>query len=303
MEWFIIKKSKFLLLILVISIFASGCAMLEPPISKEDKNKESKGIVKIGYVQWASAEASTYIVKEVLEEKMGYKVETPLLQTGLMYQSTATGKIDGFVCSWLPDTDINYWSKYKDDIVELNNNYLSAQIGLVVPQYVDIDSIEELKDHKEKFDGRIVGIDPGAAQMVVTEKKLIPHYGLDDWTLEESGGPAMTAELSRAVKKEEWIVVTGWKPHWKWAEWDLKFLEDPDEIMGTGEYIKSMGKPTIREDLPEVAAFLENYVLSTENLSSVMLEIQGGKDPADAARDFVENNEELVNEWIPKDID
>lgn len=300
MEWFIIKKSKLLLLILTLMIFVSGCAMLEPPISKEERNKETKGTVKIGYVQWASAEASTYIVKEVLEE-MGYDVEIPLLQTGLMYQSAATGKIDAFVCSWLPDTDRNYWDKYKDDIVELNNNFLSAQIGLVVPEYVDIDSIAELKDNKDKFEGRIVGIDPGAAQMVVTDDELMPHYGLDDWRLEESGGPAMTAELSRAIKNKEWIVVTGWKPHWKWAEWDLKFLEDPDEIMGTGEYIKSMGKPTIREDLPEVAEFLENYVLSTEELSSVMLEIQAGKDPQDAAKEFIEANRDLVDSWIPED--
>ncbi len=256
--------------------------------------------VKIGYVQWASAEASTYIVKEVLEE-MGYDVETPLLQTGLMYQSTATGKIDAFVCSWLPDTDRNYWAKYEDDLVELNNNYLSAQIGLVVPEYVDIDSIEELKDNKDKFNGRIVGIDPGAAQMVVTDDELMPHYDLEDWTLEESGGPAMTAELSRAVKNQEWIVVTGWKPHWKWAEWDLEFLEDPDEIMGSGEYIKSMGRPDIKEDLPEVAGFLENYVLSTEELSSVMLEIQDGKDPEIAAKEFIEKNRDLVDGWIEQD--
>lgn len=300
MEWFIIKKSKFLLPILLVLVLLSGCAMLEPPISKEDRNKDTKGKVKIGYVQWASAEASTYIVKEVLEEKMGYDVEIPVLQAGLMYQSTANGDIDAFVCSWLPDTDKNYWEKHKDDLVELNNNFLSAEIGLVVPSYVDIDSIGELKDHKEKFDARIVGIDPGAAEMVIVEDYVIPNYELEDWTLEESSGPAMTAELSRAIKKEEWIVVTGWKPHWKWAKWDLKFLEDPDLTMGTGEFIKSLGKPTIREDLPEVAAFLESYQLSTEELSSIMLEIQGGKDPADAARDFVKNNEELVNGWIGK---
>lgn len=276
--------------------------MFEPPITKEDRqNVGTKGKVEIGYVQWASAEASTHIAKEILEE-MDYEVEIPVLQTGLMYESTATGKIDGFICSWLPDTDRNYWNKHKDNLVELNNHYESAQIGLVVPEYVDIDSIDELKDHKEEFQGRIVGIDPGAAQMVVTEKELMPHYGLDDWTLEESGGPAMTAELSRSISKEEWVVVTGWKPHWKWAEWDLKFLEDPDKVMGDGEFIKSMGRPGIREDLPEVAAFLENYTMNTEDLSSVMLEIQDGVDPEQAAKNFIEENRDKVDEWIPNDM-
>lgn len=274
--------------------------MVPPNKANKNANENTKETIKIGYVQWASAEASTYIVKEVLE-KMGYKVELPLLQTGLMYQSTATGKIDAFVCSWLPDTDRNYWKKHGDDLVDLNNNYLSAQIGLVVPDYVEIDSISEMKNYKEEFDGRIVGIDPGAAQMVVTEKELMPHYDLNDWTLEESSGPAMTAELSRAIRKKEWIVVTGWKPHWKWAEWDLKFLEDPDAIMGTGEYIKTMGRPNIREDIPEVASFLEKYTLNTEQLSSVMLKIQNGMDPEKAAEEFVEKNIKLVNEWIGKD--
>ena len=276
--------------------------MFEPPITREDRqNVGSKGKVEIGYVQWASAEASTHIAKEILEE-MDYEVEIPVLQTGLMYESTATGKIDGFICSWLPDTDRNYWNKHKDNLVELNNHYESAQIGLVVPEYVEIDSIAELKDHKEEFQGRIVGIDPGAAQMVVTEDELMPHYDLDDWTLEESGGPAMTAELSRSISNEEWIVVTGWKPHWKWAEWDLKFLEDPDNIMGDGEFIKSMGRPGIREDLPEVSAFLENYTMTTEDLSSVMLEIQDGVDPEEAAKNFIEENRDKVDEWIPDDM-
>lgn len=57
---------------------------------------------------------------------MNYEVKTPVLQTGLIYQSTASFDIDAFVASWLPDTDRNYWEKYKDEIIELNDNYLSA---------------------------------------------------------------------------------------------------------------------------------------------------------------------------------
>jgi len=267
---------------------------MESQVSQTDEN--NKGTVTIGYVQWASAEASTHIVKKVLEG-MDYSVKAPILQTGAMYQSASTGEIDSFVCSWLPDTDRNYWEKYGDSLVELNDNYTSAQIGIVVPEYVTIDSLAEMKDFKEKFDGRIVGIDPGAAEMIVVEEDVMPNYGLDDWDLTESSGPAMTAELGRLVEEGKWVAVTGWKPHWKWSKWNLKFLEDPDLTMGSGEYIKTMGRPGIKEDLPEVAAFLQNYTISTEQLGEVMLAIKNGASPDDAAEEFVNSHPDLIESW------
>jgi glycine betaine/proline transport system substrate-binding protein len=47
-----------------------------------------------------------------------------------------------------------------------------------------------------------------------------------------SSGPAMTAALKGAIDKGEWIVVTGWAPHWKFARYDLKFFFQPLEING-----------------------------------------------------------------------
>lgn len=299
MEGFIIFKGKlnkvlYLFFMISLSIYLSGCGLLESQIPKT--NDKSKGKVKIGYVEWASAEASSYIVKEVLEE-MGYYVELSILQTGILYQATSQANIDVFVCSWLPDTDKNYWKKHKDSLVELNDNYTSAQIGIVVPNYVTIDSIKEMKDYEDKFHKRIVGIDPGAAQMEVTEEKVIPNYGLENWTLEESSGSAMTAELKRAIERKEWIAVTGWKPHWMWSRWDLKFLKDPDLTMGTGECIKTMGRPNIKKEMPEVASFFEKYELNTEDFSSVMLKIQDGESPEKTAKEFVKNHQELVKSW------
>ncbi|WP_035571729.1 glycine betaine ABC transporter substrate-binding protein [Halonatronum saccharophilum] len=288
-------------LALLLLVTITGCDLLSSP-QQANNQGENKGEVKLGYVQWASAEASIHIVQEVIE-RMGYDVQVSSLETGAKYQSTAQGQLDAFVSSWLPDTDKFYWEQFEDRLVELNDNYESAEIGLVVPSYVDIDSIKEMKDYEDKFDGRIVGIDPGAAQMILIEEDVMPNYDLEDWGLQASSGPAMTAELARAIDNEEWIAVTGWKPHWKWSKWDLKFLEDPDLTMGTGEYIKSMGRPDIREDLPEVAGFLENYQVTTEELGSVMLMIQDGMDPEEAAKEFVDNNLDLVRNWLPEGID
>jgi ABC-type proline/glycine betaine transport system substrate-binding protein len=44
--------------------------------------------------------------------------------------------------------------------------------------------------------------------------KAIDVYDLD-YDQVTSSGPAMVASLEKEDK--EWIVVTGWKPHFKWA--------------------------------------------------------------------------------------
>ena len=60
----------------------------------------------------------------------------------------------------------------------LGQVYDSARIGLVVPTYVTINSLEELNAHKERFGGEIVGIDAGTGLMRCSETALT-DYGLD----------------------------------------------------------------------------------------------------------------------------
>src|SRR5690606_29457998 len=114
-----------------------------------------------------------------------------------------------------------------------------AKIGLVVPTYVDINSIEDLANDGvgEQFDYTIIGIEPGAGIMQATDKAL-DDYGLrGDWTVLESSSSAMAVELQKAYENQKPIIVTGWTPHWKFAKMDLKYLDDPKGSYGGTEQI------------------------------------------------------------------
>lgn len=255
----------------------------------------SKGEVSIGYVLWDSEIASTNVLKQAFE-KAGYDVELVAVDAGPLYQALADGEVDCSVSSWLPGTHSNYWDTYGDDIVLVGKNMEGTRIGLVVPTYVTIDSIEEMNDVADKFDGKITGIEPGAGIMQKTEQ-AIEDYGLD-YTLVSSSSAGMAAELAKAYKDEEWIVVTGWTPHWKFARYDLKYLEDPKGIYGGEEYIATLARQGLEEEKPGVYAILEKFQWTADDMSSVMLDIEGGTSEEDAAAAWVEANVDTVNSWI-----
>ena len=41
-----------------------------------------------------------------------------------------------------------------------------------------INSLDELADHADEFDGKIIGIEPGAGLTRVTKEEMLPAYGI-----------------------------------------------------------------------------------------------------------------------------
>jgi glycine betaine/proline transport system substrate-binding protein len=293
-----LSKRKLLITILaslmVLSIgLTAGCSTPAEP------NPDEKGTIEFTYCQWACAEAETHIAEAVLED-MGYDVEKSVVEAGIMWTSVANGDSDVFTTAWLPYTHESYWAKYQNDVEDLGSIFEEAVLAIVVPSYVTIDSLAEMKDYEEEFDGRIVGIDPGAGIMQHTAEDTMPAYGLEDWTLVESSGAAMTAELGSAIDKGEWIAVTGWAPHWKFFKWDLKMLEDPELTLGEQEEIRVIARKGFSEDFPEAAQMLRNFHITAEQLGEVMYMINVEDiDPEEAARTWVDANQDVVSQWIP----
>ncbi|WP_125152814.1 glycine betaine ABC transporter substrate-binding protein [Clostridium rectalis] len=261
--------------------------------------KKNNKTVKLGYVNWAEGVAMTNLAKAVLEDKMGYKVDLTMGEAGMIFTSVAENDLDAFLDAWLPVTHKDYMDRYKSDLDDLGTNYDDAKIGLVVPKEFNINSIEELNKVKDKVEGKIIGIDAGAGIMKAS-KKAIEDYKLN-YELLEGSGPAMTTMLKDAVGKKKPIVVTGWKPHWMFARWNLKFLEDPKHSFGDVESIHTVSRKGFKEDMPEVAEFLKNFKLDDLQLGTLMgLIEESNKDPLDCAKEWIKDNEDLVNSWIPK---
>lgn len=255
--------------------------------------------LSIGYVDgWSDSVATTHVAAEVIKAKLGYDVKLQAVATGIMWQGVATGKLDAMLSAWLPVTHGEYWAKNKDKVVDYGPNFKDAKIGLIVPEYVKAKSIEDLKTDTT-FKNKIVGIDAGSGVMLKTDE-AIKAYGLD-YKLQASSGAAMIAELTRAEDKQESIAVTGWVPHWMFAKWKLRFLDDPKGIYGAAETVNSIGSKGLEKKAPDVVAFLKKFQwASKDEIGEVMLAIQEGAKPDAAAKDWVAKHPERVAEWLSK---
>ncbi|KQQ68282.1 glycine/betaine ABC transporter substrate-binding protein [Pseudomonas sp. Leaf127] len=256
--------------------------------------------VSIGYVEgWSDSVATTFVAAEVLKQKMGYDVKLQSVAAGIMWQAVATDKLDMILSAWLPGTHGEYMTKYKDQVVDYGPNFKDAKIGLIVPEYVKAISIADLKTD-ESFKNKITGIDAGAGVMLKTDQ-AIKDYGLDSYKLQASSGAGMIAELTRAEKRNESIAVTGWVPHWMFAKWKLRFLEDPKGVYGAAETVNSVGSLSLEKKAPDVVAFLKKFQWqSKDEIGAVMLAIQDGAKPEAAAKDWVAKNPERVAAWTAK---
>lgn len=100
--------------------------------------------IQLVYVAWDTEIASTNVIGKVLEQN-GYDVTLSQVEVGPMFAGVANGSADAMVAAWLPGTHLEFYNTYKDEIIDLGPNLKGTKNGLVVPEYMDIDSVEDLK--------------------------------------------------------------------------------------------------------------------------------------------------------------
>lgn len=241
--------------------------------------------ITIGYIDWDEDIAATHLWKKVLEDK-GYKVNMQhVSDAGPVYVGLSKGQIDLFLDSWLPVTHKKYWEQYGNQLSKLNTWYTNAKLTIAVPNYMKIDSIDQLPSVKNDINGKIVGIEPGAG-LTGAVNDAIKKYPLDGITQQTSSTPAMLAALDKATNSKDPIAVALWRPHWAYSKYPIKDLKDPKNVMGSAEQIHAVGTKDFASKFPEVAAMLKKWKMDDKTLSALENEVlQKNKDNPQAGVD------------------
>jgi glycine betaine/proline transport system substrate-binding protein len=244
------------------------------------------------FTGWDEGIVASFLWGHILEEE-GAEVEYTFQDPGPTFTGVAQGDADIAFDAWLPNTHSDYWAEHGDELEDLGIWYDDAPLTIAVNEDAPIQSLAELAASADTFGNRIVGIEPGAGLTRITRDEVIPTYGLDGMEFLPSSTSAMLQELDNAISAGDNIVVTLWQPHWAYAAYPIRNLEDPEGALGEGEEIHSFARPGFSEDFPQVAEWVQNFRLSEEQLLEIedimVVQNQASTDEEYAA---------AIDEWI-----
>ncbi|MFE3828640.1 ABC transporter permease/substrate binding protein [Streptomyces sp. NPDC059092] len=292
--------------VLVLALVAGGIGLFggsSKSTTNEAGNVGQGKKISMGYIPWDEGIASTFLWKELLEQR-GYEVDARQYEAGSLYTGQANGQIDIQTDSWLPVTHASYWAKYKDDLEDMGAWYDKTSLEISVPSYVKgVNSLADLKGKSSTFKGRIIGIEPSAGEMGLLKDKVLKAYGLDkEYKLVDGSTSGMLAELKRAYAKKEPVAVVLWSPHWAYDTYDLTKLADPKKAFGAeSDGVHTLARKGFSQDNPQVGSWMKNFKMDEKQLTSLEAEIQkaGQGKEQEAVRTWLKANPGLADKWTP----
>jgi glycine betaine/proline transport system substrate-binding protein len=281
-----------------LTVALAACSSGDPADGDRLENGDLS-TVSIGvHSGWDEGIAVSALFSSMLEDE-GYTVESQEADPGVVYTGLTGGDFDVNFDMWLPSTHADYLEQYGEEMEQLGVWYDEAKLTIAVNEDAPVTSLDELAEHADEFDNRIVGIESGAGLTRITQDEAIPAYGLEGMEFVVSSTPAMLAELKGATDAGENIAVTLWRPHWAYDEYPVRDLEDPEGAMGEAEEIHTVGRLGFSEDYPTLTKLIESFSLTDEQLFSLenlMFNEDGGGDPTGSAEAWLEENPDFVTD-------
>lgn len=262
--------------------------------------------VRFADVGWTDITATTAVTTELLKG-LGYQTKTDLLSVPVTYSSMANGDIDVFLGNWMPTMEGDI-AKYREagTVETVRANLEGAKYTLAVPKYVydaGVKSFADLAKHADKFKDRIYGIEPGNDGNRLIQSMIDSDaFGLKDFSLVESSEAGMVSQVSRAARRNQWIVYLGWAPHPMNSNVEMEYLDGGDDFFGPnfgGANVYTNVRANYLSECSNVGQLLQNLEFSLEMENELMEAILNQNvQPNKAAQQWLNSNPQQVEAWL-----
>lgn len=264
------------------------------------------GTVRFSDPGWTDITA-TNGVANVLLTALGYRPDIRTLSVPIGYEALKTAEIDVFLGNWMPAQQ-----KFRDDLdasgktQELVQNLTGAKFTLAVTDAIKdlpIKDFADLDAHKDAFQGKIYGIEPGAPANQSIQKMIdADKFGLGDWTLVESSEQGMLAQVQRNDGAGVPSVFLAWAPHPMNVKLNVIYLSGGDEEFGPdfgGATVHTIARKEWVAACPNVARLFSQLVFDVDMENVLMGNIlDDAMDPSEAAKAWIAANPDRIKPWL-----
>ena len=306
------------------------CALAVSPARAAEK-------VAISELTWDGARAIAYVIKAVVELRLGGEAEIKQADPAVTWAALdkGDGAIDIYPDVWMPNHQES-WDKYikENGTVDHNERPYAGSQRIYMPshtaQELGVKSVGDLNNPEiaAKFDSNGNGLgEIYAGQAGWNSTKMwqvkIRSYGLDElWEASIYDHGIFRTQLDGAYKKKTPVLFYLWTPEWMHAAYDLTAMEEPARAEGCEKMLdakeredwlessifKCASNPAqvwvafaknLHERAPKTAKFLKRIQLEPDTVNQWLLQIGRDKeDPQDVAEEWVENNAAIVDGWV-----
>ena len=286
------------------------------------------GNVTLNENAWAGSTSNVYVVKYVLEQKLGCKVKvTDITEGQPNFQAMADGKIDAVLEDWQNLPSFPQYTK-TGKLVNLGGNGITGVIGWYIPryllkQYPQFATWKGLKGKETVFkspdsgsQGMFLGGDPSDVQK---DKALIAGLGLNFKHIVAGAEPAQVARWSQLYKQKKPVIFYWYDPQYLNAQYDLVQVKLPARFKGCQDDEKKGGDPKkyacaypsyrldkvisgkfAKSGSPAVSV-IKKFTWTSKDQNTVANLISGKKmKPDKAAETWVKANPGKVALWLKK---
>jgi glycine betaine/proline transport system substrate-binding protein len=274
---------------------------------------------------WLGSEANVAVAQKLLEDELGYTVETKKIDEYAQFPALANGQLDATLEVW-PSGHAKDYTKYIESgngVVDGGELGVVGQIGWWMPsylteQYPGIDTVDGLKQNAGIFktaesgsDGQLLGGDPS---FVTFDQPIADNLGMDLKVIYAGSEAAQLAALKTAYANEDPLLMYFWTPHWAQSKYDMTMVQLPavtpeceESAAGDGSayacaYPEDVLYKAFNQDLetraPAAFALLSAMNYTNDDQNIVALGINDGQDPAEAAQGWIDENPETWQAWV-----
>lgn len=259
--------------------------------------------VKLADPGWTDI-AVTNGVASFLLDSLGYQAKVDTLSVPITYGGLRDGQVDAFLGNWMPAQQ-GFHDQFiaSGQVTRLAKNLEGTEFTLAVPTYVydaGVKNFADLQKHADQFNHKVYGIGSGAPANQSIQKMIGGNeFGLGDWKLVESSEQAMLAEVSRAVKRERWIVFLGWTPHPMNVKYDMKYLAGGEKYFGSTGSVYTVTRNGYAQQCPNSAKLLANLSFDLKMENAIMAEVlEKNVKNADAVKAWIKANPQALGKWL-----